>query len=174
MKTPLLRATFLLSVSLLILLAQVSATAQDVFDPVPEGLRARLVERFHSLIELRRTNEWDDLYELIAVEHRRGWSKSEFVRIYQQYPGVVGTARRLVMFVPRDILLRDGSDRVWVISGCATLTGLKFPIDAFVLASREKGDWYFSDLDALVPRDTAWRRCSFSKTRSGSKNAARR
>src|SRR5258705_5842645 len=72
------------------------------------------------------------------------------------------------MFVPMDILLRDGSDREWVISGCATLSGLKFPIDAFVLASREKGDWYFSDLDVLVPRDSAWRRCSFLKTRSNS------
>ena len=68
MKTPLLRATFLLSVSLAILVAQVGATAQDVFEPVREGLRARLIERFNSLIELRRTDEWDDLYDLIAVE----------------------------------------------------------------------------------------------------------
>src|SRR5258705_6297985 len=102
MKTPLLRATFLLSVSLAILVAQVGATTQDVFEPVREGLRARLIERVNSLIELRRTDEWDDLYDLIAVEHRRGRSKSEFVRTYQQDAGAVRTARRLGMFVATD------------------------------------------------------------------------
>lgn len=50
MKTPQLRAVFLLPVSLAILVAQVGATAQDVFEPVPEGLRARLIKRLPHLI----------------------------------------------------------------------------------------------------------------------------
>jgi hypothetical protein len=83
----------LLSMTCIVSMAVLSAhgtPSQDVFETVPESLRAHLV----------------------------GWTKAEFVRIHQQYPGVAGTARRLVTFDARDVRLRDGSDHDWVISGC--------------------------------------------------------
>ena len=141
----LLRMTWIVPISLTLLSAQ-GAPRQDVFAPIPESLRVRLIERFNSLIEFRRAGQWDKLYDLIALEHRRGWSKTEFVRIHEQYPGAAGTGGRLIGFVPKDVRLRDGSDHDWVISGCATLSGMRLSVDAFC-DGRESEDWYFSDLE---------------------------
>ena len=157
-----------LGIGCIILLATLSAPAslnEDPFAPIPSSLRPRLIERFNSLIEFRRTQQWDNLYDLIAIQYRRNHSKQEFVLNAQKYPGAAGTGRRLIAFAPKDVRLANGSDHDWVVSGCATLAGFRFPIDAFVMANRENDDWYFSDLDAFVPRDTPWRPCSFLKTR---------
>ena len=156
-----------LGIATIVLVAAFSAraTAQDPFTPIPESLRPRLIERFHSLLEFRRTEQWDQLFGLLAREYRRNRTEVDFVRNARQYPGAAGTGRRLVSFTPKDVRLATGSDHDWVISGCVTVEGFRFPVDAFIMANRENDDWYFSDLDAPVPRDTPWRRCSFLQTR---------
>jgi hypothetical protein len=162
-----------LGIATIILLAIVSAhgvTKQDPFAPIPESLRPRLIERFNSLIELRRTERWEGLFTLLAVEYRRNRSEADFVRDARQYPGAAGTDRKLMAFAPKDVRLATGSNHDWVISGCLQVVGFRFPVDAFVMARRENNDWYFSDLDAFVPRDTPWRRCSFLQTRRVHRN----
>jgi hypothetical protein len=76
---------------------------------------------------------------------------------------VLGTDRSLDTFSPKAIRLHDAIKGEWFIYGCAELKGLSFPVDAFVVAKREKENWYFSDIDGFIPRDSPWRRCGYDK-----------
>jgi hypothetical protein len=154
------------TVTILLAVAFSARTAeQSPFAPVPTSLRPSLVQRFNSLIEFRRTEQWDKLFDLLARKYRHDRTETDFVSDARQHPGAAGTDSKVVAFVPKDVRLANGSDHDWVISGCLQVVGFRFPVDAFVMAIRENDEWYFSDLDAPVPRDTPWRRCSFLQTR---------
>lgn len=130
-------------------------------ESVPPALRGRYVERLRLLIEYRKNKEWGRLYHLLSVNVLRGRTKERFVNDYRRYPGVAGSGRSLYDFVPKDTVREDESSGRWRTSGCAKLVGLKTWINAFVLAWRENDDWYFSDLDIFLPRDTSFQPCSY-------------
>lgn len=146
---------------------------QDVFESIPQPLRARLIERFKLLIQYRRTRRWEKLYELLSTEAKRGRSKEEVVRDYRNHPGVAGTGYLLASFTPKFIAASNNADDEWIISGCAKLKGVSTRIDAFVIARREGNDWYFSDVDALIPRDTDFKPCSHEARPSSEFNRRR-
>jgi len=137
-------------------------TEPSVYDPVPEALRQSLSARLSLVIKYRALGKWADLYELMAASYVKGRSRTQFVEDYSKYPGVAGTGRALVNFVPKTIKPHD-TNQEWMIYGCARLRGVKVGVDAFIIASREGGNWHFSDVDMLTPRDTSFTRCAYDR-----------
>lgn len=131
-----------------------------IYNSIPEPLRQSFRERMTLFLRHRYSKNWTELYDLLLASSIRNRTKEQFVEDYRKYPGVAGTGRNLVSFSPTII---QSSDTYWTIYGCAKLKGVKFKVDAFIIASREAGEWRFSDLDMLTPRDTPFKKCSQPK-----------
>jgi hypothetical protein len=97
---------------------------------------------------------------LLSSHNIHGRSKEQVIQDYKNYPGIAGSDHRLVTFEPKGTSFQPDAQK-WVVSGCARLSGVTVSIDAFVVAWRENGDWYFSDVDTLLPRDTSFKACSY-------------
>jgi hypothetical protein len=132
--------------------------SDEIFAAVPAPIRARLVERFDLLIEYRRSMKWDRFSSLLSLQVKRGRSTHEIIRDYKAFPGVAGSSRRLVSFRPQATSFLQEEQGKWIISGCATLSGVRYEVDAFVVASRENEDWVFSDIDTVI-RDRGFKKC---------------
>jgi hypothetical protein len=135
-------------------------TETSAYGPIPEALRQSLIARLSLLIKYRASGQWANLYDLLAASSIKGRSRTQLVEDYRRYPGVAGTGHLLVSFVPKTTEPSNAGQE-WTIYGCAKLKGVKVKVDAFIIASREGGDWHFSDVDMLVPRDTSFRPCGY-------------
>ena len=151
----------ILLISLLVI--PLSVFGQDVLAPIPTSWKADLTSRLNLLIEARRAQRWEEFSDLLSVESKRSRKKAQLIEDYSRFPGAIGTDRSLIAFVPKTTKVQDAANAVWLIYGCALLNGMKFSVDAFVVAKRENGNWYFSDIDAFHPRDSEWRRCAYEK-----------
>lgn len=132
-----------------------------LYKAIPEDLRKDFIGRLRQLTDYRRARQWKRIYGLLSTQTLKGRSTSQFIDDYRKYPGVAGTGRALITFVPHSIVSEGDSVGTWMISGCAKLKGIRFPIDAFIVASRENDEWRFSDIDMLVPRDHNFTHCSY-------------
>lgn len=133
---------------------------RDVYDSVPKSLRPGLIARVSLFVKYRVAKQWTQLYDLLSTSTTKGKTRAEIVEDYHKDPGVAGTGRALVDFLPKETQVNKGG-QYWTIYGCARLRGLKIKVDAFIIASREDGDWHFSDVDMLIPRDTSFRPCGY-------------
>ncbi len=138
-----------------------------VFDPIPKMSRNEFVKRLNLLLDYRRTERWNALYDLISNQFIRGRSRTRFVEDHTKYPGVAGTDRSLITFSPKQVTSDSYVPGGFIVSGCAKLSGLRFPVDAHVLATSENNEWRFSDIAMLVPRDTAYRPCGYRSQSAG-------
>jgi hypothetical protein len=143
----------------------------SVYGPIPEALRQSLIARLSLLIKYRTSGQWANLYDLLAASSIKGRARAQLVEDYRRYPGVAGTGRYLVSFLPKTIQPNNAGQE-WTVYGCAQLKGIKIKVDAFIIASREGGDWHFSDVDMLIPRDTSFRPCSY-ETQAAQKRRSR-
>ena len=146
-----------------LLATPLSIIGQDVLAPIPTSWKPDLRSRLNLLIETRSSQRWEEFCDLLSLEAKRSRSKEQLIEDHRKFPGVMGTDRSLVTFIPKTTKVHDATNAVWIINGCAQLKGMKFSVDAFVVAKRENGNWYFSDIDGLTPRDTKWRRCAHEK-----------
>lgn len=135
---------------------------ESIFAEVPLPLRERLIQRLTLLIEYRRGRQWDKFSGLLSHGNACGRTREQIIQGYNDYPGVAGSSYGLVDFKPKATSFLKEEDGKWIISGCAKLSGVAYPIDAFVVASRENDDWYFSDVDTVL-RDTGFKRCSVAR-----------
>jgi hypothetical protein len=141
--------------------------SEKIFAAVPVALRPRLIERLGLLIEYRRMMQWEMFSALLSLQSTRGRSTEQIIRDYTAFPGVAGSGHGLVGFKPRATSFLNEDGGKWIISGCATLSGVGYVVDAFVVASRENEDWVFSDVDTVL-RDAGFKKCSYTaKSRSG-------
>jgi hypothetical protein len=145
----------------------IQTNERSVYGAIPEALRQSLIERLNLLIKYRASGQWANLYDLLATSSIKGRSRTQLAEDYRRYPGVAGTGHALVSFLPKTT--ESNSTDEWTIYGCAKLKGVKVKVDAFIIASQEGGDWHFSDIDMLVPRDTNFRPCGY-----GSQGAQKR
>jgi len=131
-----------------------------IYDCVPEPLRQSLITRLNLFLKYRIADQWEDMYGLLAANMTKGKSKAEVVIEFRKDPGVAGTGRTLISFLPKKVVASKG-DSEWFIYGCAKLKGVKMSMDAFIIASRQADEWRFSDIDMLTPRDTTFRQCAY-------------
>ena len=124
----------------------------EVFAPIPEGERARLVQRLNLLVEYQRTQQWARQYDLLASLLTRAESKRDFVSRTRQAYTRWGRAP-LLGFTPYKVALVqvDPRRKVWFIYGCSQVLekGQKVSQLAFVEAYKERNDWYFSELQGV-------------------------
>ncbi len=132
---------------------------EGIYSSIPKDLRPDLIERINLFLNFRRAERWDGLYDLLSENSIRGRTKAQLVEDYTKYPGVAGTSHKLLAFSPKAITAESRARGEWVLSGCAVLRGVKVPVDAFLIASREGNKWRFSDIDMVTPRDTAFVPC---------------
>ena len=137
---------------------QIQTTETSIYGSIPEALRQSLIGRLNLLLKYRASGEWANLYDLLEASSIKGRNRTQFVEDYRRYPGVAGTGHLFVSFEPKRTESNNGAQE-WTIYGCAKLKGVKVKVDAFIIALREGGDWRFSDIDMLVPRDTSFRPC---------------
>ena len=100
----------------------VSAQASDteVFAPVPDAQRARLIERLNLLIEYQKTQQWSKQYDLLAYSMTRAESKPDFINRTRQAFTKWGRTP-LLAFTPYHVdLVQVAPDRKpWFITGCS-------------------------------------------------------
>ena len=142
-----------------ILLCSLSTLAQttdkEVFAPIPESERARLVQRLNLLVEYQRTKQWAKQYDLLASLMTRAESKRDFVnRTRQAYTRWGRTP--LLAFTPYKVasVQVDPNRKAWFIYGCSQVLekGQKVSQLAFVEAYKEKNDWFFSEVESVGAR----------------------
>lgn len=134
---------------------------ESIYGSIAQSLRQDLVKGLNRFLTFRREERWDSLYELMSQRDIRGRTIGQFVADYAKYPGVAATGRKLVDFSPKAITPNSGQRGGWIIAGCARLTGVRFPVDAFVLTTREDNRWRFSDVDMATPRDSPFVPCGY-------------
>ena len=119
------------------------SVTQGVFGPIPAPLRQSLTGRLKLLVEYHRSMRWDDVYGMLSAEGRASRSKEEFARDMVGY--------HLIRFVPKRVNDFKGPGASWMIRGCAKLSGVKSEVDAFTVAVRQGGEWYFWEIAAQKP-----------------------
>lgn len=132
---------------------------QKVFDPVPEALRARLLERLQSYVDYQRRKDYDKLFDLFSEttlnKFFHGQSKADFVKAYQN-GDAEGSSSRLIEFTPTEIEKISGDDggELFVIYGRARLCEGGEAVEkkrVAIEAQLQNGDWYFSPIaDVLI------------------------
>jgi hypothetical protein len=132
--------------------ARAQTPSYEVFAPIPEGERARLVQRLNLLVEYQRTKQWAKQYDLLASLLTRAESKRDFVsRTRQAYTRWGRTP--LLAFTPYKVasVQVDAGRKAWFIYGCSQVLekGQKVSQFAFVEAYKERNDWFFSELQGV-------------------------
>lgn len=123
---------------------------EGIYDSVPQHLRQDLIKGLNLLLNFRREERWDGLYELISEKGIRGRSREQFVADYSKYPGVASTDLKLVGFWAKVVTPDSFVPNGWIVAGCAQLTEVEFPVDAFIAASRENNKWHNLETPALM------------------------
>ncbi len=147
MRTQKLGAVISLSLTLLFSSAAVgqSNSREQVFDSVPEPLRVRLIERLRLMAEYERTQQWEELYDLL--EKRQIEGKESFVE--QRRRNAANQKERwLIEFVPTSI----DKERVEISKANYRITGYAKVRERGCIVKREgtvyaflqDGEWYFS------------------------------
>jgi hypothetical protein len=148
-----------LMIVMLGLCVQGQSKEQKVFDPVPEALRARLLERLQSYVDYQRRKDYGQLFDLFSQttldKFFHGQSKADFVKAFQN-GDAQGSSSRLIEFKLTHIEKIEGEDgrEVFVIYGSARLCEGAEPIRkkrVAMEAELQNGDWYFSLIaDVLI------------------------
>jgi hypothetical protein len=125
------------------------AADAEVFGAIPEAQRPRLIERLNLLIEYQKTQQWAKQYDLLSSLTKSAEGKQDFInRTRQAYTKWGRTP--LISFTPYNAgQMQVAPGRMpWVIAGCSQVLekGEKVSKLAMVEAYREKGDWYFSEV----------------------------
>ncbi|HEY0004919.1 MAG TPA: hypothetical protein VGB17_08915 [Pyrinomonadaceae bacterium] len=126
--------------------------AQDVFAPVPEVRRARLIERLKLLIEYQKAQQWEKQYDLLSSLTTRAEGKKDFVSRTRKAYTMWGRTP-LLSFEPQKVgqIKVDMRRKVWFIAGCSQVLekGRKVNKLAFIEAYWERGDWFFSEVQNI-------------------------
>jgi hypothetical protein len=128
-------------------LAQISGN--EIFAPIPEAQRSRLIERLNLLIEYQKKQEWAKQYELFSSLMTRAEGKRDFINRTRQAYRKWGRAPLLAFTSYKVTLVQvDARQKVWFISGCAEVLekGQKRNEFAQIEACWEKNDWFFSEV----------------------------
>jgi hypothetical protein len=147
------RVLTLLGVTMLYSLLVFAQTSDDeIFAPVPEAQRSRLIERLNLLIEYQKTQQWAKQYDLLASSIRQAQSKRDFVNLTRQAYSRWGRTP-LLSFTSYKVRLIpvDAHRKIWFISGCSQVLekGEKINQLAVVEAYWEKNDWFFSEVQNI-------------------------
>ncbi|HUS09608.1 MAG TPA: hypothetical protein VMZ30_04005 [Pyrinomonadaceae bacterium] len=140
----------------IILLNSSAAFAQnsnnEVFAPIPETQRSRLIERLTLLIEYQKTQQWAMQYGLLSSLMTRAERKRDFINRTRQAYSKWGRTP-LLAFTPYKVSLVqvDANQKVWFISGCSKVLekGQKVNKAAVVEVYKEKNDWFFSEVQNI-------------------------
>jgi hypothetical protein len=131
---------------------------QQVFDPVPEALRARLLERLHLYVDSQRRKDYGELFDLFSETTRnkffRGQRKADFVKAFQNGEAQ-GSSSRLIEFAPTHVDKIEGEDGrdIFVIYGRAKLCEGGKAVQkkrVAIEAQVQNGDWYFSPIAEVL------------------------
>jgi hypothetical protein len=130
--------------------AQISR--DEIFGPIPEAQRSRLIERLNLLIEYQKKQEWAKQYELFSSLMTSAEGKRDFVNRTRQAYSRWGRAP-LLAFTPYKVALVqvDARQKVWFILGCSQVLekGQTINQPAQIEAYWEKNDWFFSDVENI-------------------------
>ena len=119
----------------------------NVFTPVPEESRARLVERLKLYLEFYRTKQPDKLYELIDAEFLGGESKEEYVKWSIEHHS---DDEALLDFSPIKVIYREGFME-WAIDGCARFRR-DGEVSATIYAYLRNEEWYFTHIAVVIDK----------------------
>jgi hypothetical protein len=134
---------------------------RGIYGPIPKSLRDAFVERLTLFLKSRYQENWSALYDLLLTRYVNDKTRAQFVADHRKSSGVAGTGHALISFSPT-VIEFSSTNQEWTIYGCARLKGIKVKVDAFIIASQEAGEWRFSDIDMLIPRDTAFKKCGYA------------
>jgi hypothetical protein len=125
------------------------------FAAIPESARPRLIARLKLLIKYQHELRWPNEFDLLSNLYLQGENeeKQKYVKNRKRY-FALGYIDRLVDFTPRATtgppeLMDDGE---WVIHGCGRWL-VKHRIvkyDSSVIAVRQRGDWFFSEVTIVT------------------------
>jgi hypothetical protein len=122
---------------------------KEIFSPVPEAQRSRLIERLNLLMEYQMKQEWAKQYGLFSSLMTRAEGKRDFINRTRQAYSKWGRVP-LLAFTPYKVALVrvDTRQKVWFIIGCSQILekGQKKNEFAQVEAYWEKNDWFFSEV----------------------------
>jgi hypothetical protein len=118
---------------------------EQVFNSVPDPLRVRLIERFRLMAVYERTQQWEELYDLLEKSHIEG--KESFVE--QRRRNAANQKERwLIEFVPKSIDKEhiEMSKANYRITGYAKVRERRCIVkrEGTVYAFLQDGEWYFS------------------------------
>jgi hypothetical protein len=144
---------------MLALCVRAQSKNEQVFDAVPEALRARLLERLDLYVQYQRTKDYEKLFDLYSettlAKVFHGQSKADFVKAYQS-GDAQGSSSRLIEFVPAhtEKIAAEGAAELFVIYGKARSCEGGKVIEkkrVAIEAQQQDGDWYFSPIaDVLI------------------------
>jgi hypothetical protein len=126
-------------------------TSRNPFATVPLSVRAGLVARLKLLIKYQRRHRWDREFNLLTNLYLQAEDESReaFVKTKKRYYAE-GREYKLLGFSPVSVdgrnELQDGGE--WAIHGCGSwlVKGRTVKYDSSVIAVRQRGDWYFSEV----------------------------
>jgi len=129
--------------------------ASDPFATVPVSARSRLVARLKLLIKYQRELQWDKEFDLLSNLFVQGENenKKKFVGTRKRYYRKRFISR-LMDFNPRATTgppaLLDGGE--WEIHGWGgwRVKGRRVSYDTSVIAVRQRGDWFFSEVSIVT------------------------
>ena len=148
----------LLLAALLIVPAQGQTQEQQVFAEVPAPLRARLIDRMKLLFEYSRTQQWENLYDLL---YEPTDSKEKYVEQNTRFSQQFGN-NPILSFASKSATLLYPNSGWWYIKGCAKQrkSGSIIQLEADVQARLKDGEWYFSGFGISIPIDGDPKPCS--------------
>ena len=133
----------ILGALLAVTLGHGQGTDHEVFAPVPAEVRPQFIENFGRIVELHKSQNWDELYDLISL---RGYiSKGQYVKDKQRRQK--GGAARLLEFTPTNVTPTKVGIWSWEVRGCGEwlIDGRVDRRSAVLMVSLRKGKWTFSD-----------------------------
>ena len=133
---------------------------KDVFAPVPEPSRARLIERLKLLTDHERAEHWAEIYDMLISPWSGG--KDRYMLERKRMTRELRTPRQwFVDFTPQRVhdkyIYGRGEKAQWRIDGFATVRegGCEVHRWAAVYITFRDNDWYFSDFLIELPKDNA-------------------
>ncbi len=133
---------------------------KDVFAPVPESSRARLIERLKLLTEYEREGRWAEMYDMVISPLRGG--KDMYLSERKRMASELRTPRQwFVGFTPQRVHNKynygSGAKAQWRIDGFATVRegGCLVRRWAAVYVAFRDYDWYFSGFMIELSKDDA-------------------
>jgi hypothetical protein len=126
---------------------------------IPSQRRVGLLQRIEQLVFLYRAQDWAGVYANLTEQPPIQETVDQFrERLVGAYPR--NTGRSLVGFTPESVVEQPGNQ--WAVWGCATLQGRgkrRTQERWMLIASWERGSWFFSEGDALAGRNLLGAAC---------------